>query len=86
MAVGISTFESTVIYPINRNKVPVFLFFIYDTSETITAMETIPPNTAVVCVPSISVTVDRGSTVVNVLHSNRKVFGLIPDGVIGIFH
>jgi len=67
VAVGVSTFESTVIYPINRNKVPVFLFFMYDTSETITAMETVPPNMAVVCVPSMSVTGDRGSTVVNVL-------------------
>jgi len=64
VAVGVRTFESTVIYPINRNKARVFLFFIYDTSETITAMETVPPNMAVVCLTSISVTGDRGSTVV----------------------
>ena len=29
---------------------------------------------------------DRGSTVVKVLATNRKVAGSIPDGVIGIFH
>jgi len=29
---------------------------------------------------------DRGSTVVKVLATNRKVTGSIPDSVIGIFH
>ena len=46
VAVGISNFELTGIYPSNRNRVPEFLSSIYDTSETITAMETAPPNMA----------------------------------------
>jgi hypothetical protein len=59
IAVGISTFESTVIYPFNRNIIPEFLFSIYDTSEPITGIETALPNNALVFVPSISVPIPQ---------------------------
>jgi len=52
----VSAFECTGIYLFNRNKVPLYLFSISETSETITSMETAPPNMALICVPSTSVT------------------------------
>jgi hypothetical protein len=54
VAVRISTFESTVIYFFNHNRLPEILFSIYDTSEIVTALETALPNMALVCVPSLS--------------------------------
>jgi hypothetical protein len=56
VAVGISTFEPTGIYRSNCNRVPKFLFSIYNTSETITALETAHPNMALVCLQITSVT------------------------------
>jgi hypothetical protein len=50
VAIGISAFESTRIYPSNRK--PEYLFSISATSDTTTSMETAPPNMALVCVPS----------------------------------
>jgi len=57
-SVGVSAraFESTDIYSSNRNRVLEYFFSIFDTSKTITCMDTAPPNMAVVCVPSTSVT------------------------------
>jgi hypothetical protein len=55
LAVGISAFESTNIYPLNLYRVPEHFFFTADTSETITSGETAPPNMAPVLVPSTSV-------------------------------
>jgi hypothetical protein len=42
MGVGVSTFESTGIYPLNSNRVPVHSFSISDTNECTTCMETAP--------------------------------------------
>jgi hypothetical protein len=44
VGVSVSAFESTGIYPFNRNRVPKYAFSISDTSENITSMETAPPN------------------------------------------
>jgi hypothetical protein len=52
----VSAFESTGIYHLNRNRVPEYLFSIFDTIETITYIATAPPNMAVVYVPSTSET------------------------------
>jgi hypothetical protein len=47
--------KSTGIYPSKRNRVPEYFFSISDPSATMAAMET-PPNMALVCVHSSSVT------------------------------
>jgi hypothetical protein len=44
VGVSVSAFESTGIYPFNRNIVPKYVFSISDTSENITSMETAAPN------------------------------------------
>jgi len=54
--VGVSALESTGIYHFYHNRVPGYLFSISDTSETISCIETTPPNMTMVCVPSASVT------------------------------
>jgi len=56
VGIGISAFESTGIYPFNRNKVPEYTFSSPNTSETITSMERALPNMVPVCVISTSVT------------------------------
>jgi hypothetical protein len=56
VAGDVSAFESTGIYHLNRNKVPEYLFSIFDTSKTITSIATTPTNMTLVCVPSTSVT------------------------------
>jgi hypothetical protein len=53
---GVRALESTGICPLSRNKVPEHFFSISDTSEIITCLGTVPPNMALVCVPSTSVT------------------------------
>ena len=53
IAVGISAFESTRIYPSNRQH--DYLFSISATSDTTTSMETASQNNAQVCVPSTAV-------------------------------
>jgi hypothetical protein len=52
VALGVSAFELSGIYPFNRNRVPKYLSSISDTSETMPFMERAPPNTTVVCVPT----------------------------------
>jgi len=47
---GVSAFESTDIYHLNRNRIPEHLFSILDTSETVTSIVATPPNKALVCV------------------------------------
>jgi hypothetical protein len=69
VALGVSAFESTGIYPFNRNRVPKYLSSISDTSETITSMERAPPDMTVVCVPTTSVTNSQ-----NVLPSSAEHF------------
>jgi hypothetical protein len=54
MDVHVSDFESTGIYPLNRNRIPGYFFSISDTSETLTFMETTPPDMAPICAPSTS--------------------------------
>lgn len=56
VTVVVSVYESTSMYPFNRNRVLEYLFTISDTSETKTSMETASPNMALVCVPSTKVT------------------------------
>jgi hypothetical protein len=53
---SVSAFELTVIYHLNRNRVPEYLFSVFDISEDVTSVATTPPNMALVCVPSTSVT------------------------------
>jgi hypothetical protein len=64
---GISAIASTGIYPFNRKRVYEYLFFISDTSETITSMITVPPNMALVCVPFCLVT------------NSQKVFSILAE-------
>ena len=54
MGVDVSAVESTVIYPMNRNRVPEYFFSNSDISETVTFMETTSPDMAQICVPSTS--------------------------------
>jgi hypothetical protein len=54
MDIDVSVLESTSIYPSNRNRVPEYFFSISDTSETVTFMETAPPDMAPICAPSAS--------------------------------
>jgi len=56
LGVSISAIESTGISPFKRKRVREYLFSISDTSKTITSMITVPPNMALVCVPSCLVT------------------------------
>jgi hypothetical protein len=46
MGVDVSAFESTGTYSLNRNRVPEYLFFISNTGETVTFVETSPPHIA----------------------------------------
>jgi hypothetical protein len=54
VGVGLNAFQSTGIYALNRNRVPEYFFYISDTSETVTFMETAPPDIAPICAPSTS--------------------------------
>jgi hypothetical protein len=54
MGVGVSVLQSTGIYPLKRNTVPEYFISISDTSETVTFMETVPPDMAPICAPSTS--------------------------------
>jgi hypothetical protein len=56
VGVVLNAFDSKVIYPFNRKRVPEYLFAISGTSETITSMEKAPPNMAMICISSTSVT------------------------------
>jgi hypothetical protein len=56
LGVGISAIASTGISPFKRKRMHEYLFYISDTSETITSMITVPPNMALVCVPFCLVT------------------------------
>jgi hypothetical protein len=64
VGVGVSTFESTGIYTVNRNRVTEYLFSVSDTGDKIV---TAPPNMAVVCVSCTSVTNSQ-----NVLHISAE--------------
>ena len=44
VGVPVSAFESTGVYPFDRNRVPKYVFSISDTSENITSMEIALPN------------------------------------------
>jgi len=55
VGVGVSAPESTGICQFYHNRVPEYLFSISDTSETISCMETTPPNMTMVYIPSASV-------------------------------
>ena len=69
VCVGVSTFESTGIYPFNPNEVPEYIFSSPDTSETITSMERAPPNMAPVCVISTSVTTLQNVLAISAEHT-----------------
>lgn len=56
VCVGVSAFDSSDIYPFNRNRVPEYLFSVSYTNETVTSMEIACPNMASVFVPATSVT------------------------------
>jgi hypothetical protein len=56
VGVGVSALDSTGVSLFYHNRVPEYLFFISDTSETISYMETATPNVTMVCVPCASVT------------------------------
>jgi hypothetical protein len=58
VSVGVSTFESTGIYPLNSSRVPEH-FSISDTSESTTCMETAPRNMAPISAPSASGTISK---------------------------
>lgn len=74
----VSAFESTGIYPLNRNRVPEYLFSNFDTSETITSIATTPPNMALVlCALYFSNQLSSSaepsfSTLNNILHSDTS--------------
>jgi hypothetical protein len=51
MGDDVSAFESTGIYPLNRNRVLEYFLSISDTRETVTFMETAPPDMAPICAP-----------------------------------
>jgi hypothetical protein len=52
----VSVLLSQRVFSLSTGSVPEYLFSVSDTSETITSMETAPPNMALVCVPSVAVT------------------------------
>jgi hypothetical protein len=54
MGVDVSALQSTGNYPLTGNRVPEYLFSIYDTSETVTFMKTETPDIAPICTPSTS--------------------------------
>jgi hypothetical protein len=54
MGVEVSDFQATSIYPLNRNRVPEYFFSISDTSESVTFVETAPPDMAPIYAPSTS--------------------------------
>jgi hypothetical protein len=56
VGVGVNALESVGICHFNHNRVPEYLFSFSDTSETISCVETAPPNMTLVCLPSASVT------------------------------
>ena len=56
MSVDVSALESTGIYALNCNRVSDYFFPFCDTSETITLMETAPPDMTPICAPSTSET------------------------------
>jgi hypothetical protein len=62
MGVDVNVFESTGIYPLNRNRVQEYFFSISDTSETVTFMEVAPPDMVPICATSTA-----GSNSQNVL-------------------
>jgi hypothetical protein len=49
VGVDVSVFQSAGIYPLSRNRVPGYFFFISDTSETVTFTETAPPDMPPIC-------------------------------------
>jgi hypothetical protein len=65
VGVGASAFESKSIYSPNRNRGLEYFFSIFYTSKAITCMETVPPNMAVVCVPSTSVTNSQNALLIS---------------------
>jgi hypothetical protein len=54
MSDDVNAFESTGIYPLNRNRVPEYLLSISHTRENVTFMETTTPDMAPICAPSTS--------------------------------
>jgi hypothetical protein len=54
MGFDASAFESTYMYPSNRNQESEYCYSISDTSETITFMERATPDMAPICAPSTS--------------------------------
>ena len=54
MGVDVNAFQSTEIYPLNRNRVLEYFFSISVTSEASTFTEIAPPNMAPLCALSIS--------------------------------
>jgi hypothetical protein len=54
MGVDLSAFDSLVTYPLNCNRVTENFFSVSDTSETVTFIETTPPDMAPICAPSTS--------------------------------
>jgi len=79
VGVDVSAFESTRIYPFNRNRVSEYLLSFCDTSETITPMETAPPNIALVCVLSYVVTNSRDVSPVRAEPSLSTVSTILPS-------
>jgi hypothetical protein len=65
--VDVSAVESTGIYPLNRNRVPEYLFTISDTSKTVIFMETTPPDMTPICALS-----DSGTNPQNVLPTSAE--------------
>jgi hypothetical protein len=51
MGVDASAFETTSIYPVNRNRVHEYFFSISGTSESVKFMETVPPDMAPISTP-----------------------------------
>jgi hypothetical protein len=56
VGVDVSAFESTGIYPLNSNRVREYFFSDSDTSETVTIVETAPPDMTQICASSTSET------------------------------
>jgi hypothetical protein len=61
VGVGVSAFESTGIYTFKGNRVFEYLFSIPDVSKTEIFMKTAPPNMALFCEISTSVTKSQNS-------------------------
>jgi hypothetical protein len=77
MIVDVSACESTSIYPLNLKRVLEDLFSTSDNSETVTFMETAPPDMAPICAPSTSGTISQyvlpisARTSLNILKNRR---------------